>query len=521
MNIAIIHYHLNRGGVTQVILSHLQALDAVSLQFKIEQIVVCHGGRREGWPEDLPGQFHNFQLRECAIPGLEYDEGGDSLPQPQVLTEEIRESLTHYGCRADNTLLHVHNHALGKNLSIPGVVRALGEDGFPILAQLHDFVEDFRPANYRRLQDALSSQSPERLPELLYPQGSQIHYAVLNSRDAGLLQYAGITASRLHVLPNPIQPPEDIVERSVGRTRLAELFGIGRSVRYILYPTRGIRRKNLGEMLLWAAANSTEKAVFSSTLAPLNPIEQPRYAHWRALAHELKLPCVFESGRSGGLALAENVAACDRMLTTSLAEGFGLTFLESCLSERPLIGRDLPDITYDFAKHGITFAGLYPRLDVPIEWIGRDEVLNMFDCTFNSAMCAYRRQPLPRSVLAEELCARVRNGGIDFGDLDADLQESVLRSVCGNARRLHRLLDINPWLRSSVVEHDEAYAAEAHRNAVAVRCNYSLLGIGQQLATVYRAMTAEPPRHASGVLPNGERILDAFLNFSRFRPARL
>ena len=37
---------------------------------------------------------------------------------------------------------------------------------------------------------------------------------------------------------------------------------------------------------------------------------------------------------------------------TSLAEGFGMVFLESWLAECPLLGRDLPEITRDFVEAG-------------------------------------------------------------------------------------------------------------------------------------------------------------------------
>ena len=523
MNIAVIHHHLNRGGVAQVIFNHLLALDAVTTRLDpaIEQVVICYGGRREGWPDDLARRLQHIKLAECEIPGLDYDEGLNAAPQPLELADQIQKLLARHGCDAGNTLLHVHNHALGKNVSLPGAVNELAKIGFPLLLQLHDFAEDFRPANYGRLQEALSGQCPERLPELLYPQGRQIHYAVLNSRDATVLRNAGMAAVRLHVLPNPVQSPDHVVERSVGRARLAELFGIGRDVRYILYPTRGIRRKNLGEMLLWAAVAPPGRVVFSNTLAPLNPAEYPRYGRWCAIAHELRLPCVFESGGSNGLTLTENFAACDRVLTTSVAEGFGLAFLESCLSERPVIGRDLLEITSDFVQRSIMFAGLWSRLDVPLEWIGRDEVLDMLERTFNSTMQEYSRPLLPRRDLAAGLDAKMWNGHIDFGDLDAALQERVLRTVCGDSRCLHQLLDINPWLRSAITNYDAEYGNEADQNAIAVRRDYSLHSIGLQLSNVYRATVAEPPRHASSVLPFGERILDAFLSFSRFRPVRL
>ena len=86
----------------------------------------------------------------------------------------------------------------------------------------------------------------------------------------------------------------------------------------------------------------------------------------------MRLPCRFEVGAPGALTFMENLAAADAILTTSLAEGFGMVMLESWLAGRPLLGRDLPEITPDFVRRGLRLDWLRPRLLVPMEWIGRD-----------------------------------------------------------------------------------------------------------------------------------------------------
>ena len=44
------------------------------------------------------------------------------------------------------------------------------------------------------------------------------------------------------------------------------------------------------------------------------------------------------------------MASAHRLVTTSVAEGFGLAFLEPWLFGKGLLGRNLPEITVDFAK---------------------------------------------------------------------------------------------------------------------------------------------------------------------------
>jgi hypothetical protein len=220
------------------------------------------------------------------------------------------------------------------------------------------------------------------------------------------------------------------------------------------------------------------------------------------------------------LSLADNLAACDRVLTTSLAEGFGLIFLESCLSRRPLIGRDLPEITNDFVERGVTFAGLQPRVDVPVEWIGREELLDMAVRTYNATLESYGHAPLSRLAMDEGLECKLRNGCIDFGDLNAELQEWVIRKVCGDTDAMETLVTINPFLRDAIASHDAEYTAEAERNAAVVTSQYSSDASASQLTGIYQRVMASP-RGPQSALKAGERILDAFLCLPRFRPVRL
>ena len=142
---------------------------------------------------------------------------------------------------------------MGKNVSAPLAVRRLASLGYRTLLQIHDFAEDFRPDNYRRLTNALSHGSTNQLPAILYPQAEHVFYATLNRRDYRVLIQAGVDQSRLHLLPNPVSTPPVVADSRRARQLANETLGIPAGERLATYPVRGIRRKNVGEMLLWSA----------------------------------------------------------------------------------------------------------------------------------------------------------------------------------------------------------------------------------------------------------------------------
>lgn len=322
------------------------------------QVALLFGGGRRGWDKDLPAKLKAIRLSLHKLPALNYDErrGKPGAGPAESLADQLAGLLGRIGFTPQDSVVHVHNHTLGKNVALPSGLARLAGDGYPLLLQIHDFAEDFRPANYGHLRDSFCRQEHVDLAAALYPQAPHIHYAVLNGRDYDILQAAGVAAGRLHLLPNPVPEMDHLPQAPEARRRLAERFDVAEHQRFVLYPVRCIRRKNLGEALLYSALAPPD-TVFGLTLPPLNPAEVPIYESWKELAAELDLPCRFGVGTPGALTFAENLAAADLILTTSLAEGFGMVFLESWLAGRPLLGAICPRSpatlpSWDYASTG-------------------------------------------------------------------------------------------------------------------------------------------------------------------------
>ena len=370
---------------------------------------------------------------------------------------------------------HIHNHNLGKNPALTQEVTNLAMAGQKILLQIHDFAEDGRPDNYSSLG---------KLKKRLYPIAPHIHYAALNQRDIGFLQSIGIPAEQLHLLPNAVSPlPSTKLE-----TRTPEL-----ETPLFVYPCRAIRRKNIGEILLWSAV--MPKAKFAITLAPKNPDVKPIYDAWVSFAEELGLHIEFDAGST--CELHEMVAKADALITTSIAESSGQAFLEPWLAGKPLVGRNLPEMTRDFEQHGLDLSQLYNRLGVPLtstDWNIGPEFFHAVETHQRVACEAYGRDGSDER-LENAKTELVQRGTVDFGILNEKMQRVIIRAA-----------KENPGLFGEGLG-DASEQVAGNRDVV--QTAYSPEAYGDHLASIYQTVLAAQP--GSVQYADGEKLLDTFL----------
>jgi hypothetical protein len=460
MKTAIVHYHARPGGVTRVV---ERAVD--SLGDRAHCLFFTGEAARAETP---------LQKKIRVVPNLGYST--EQSFQPLELSRHVRGAFG-----GDPDIWHIHNHSLGKNPALTQEVITLAMSGKKILLQIHDFAEDGRPDNYRNLN---------KLKTRLYPVAPHIHYAVLNNRDFNFLKTAGIPEANLHLLPNTVAP--------MGNLKLET----GNSALLYVYPCRAIRRKNIGELLLWSALMPDAK--FAVTLAPKNPDVKPIYDAWVAFAEELNLNVEFDAGAK--TSFEAMVAQADALITTSIAEGFGLAFLEPWLAGKPLTGRNLPEITGDFAAHGLDLSALYNRLPIPLvsnHWKIADEFFQTLENKLRAAYEAYGRDWSNR-VLDEAKTALVQDGCVDFGILDEEMQRTVIRAVKNDPSLIVATLGDS----STVIEHNRRITETV----------YSPEAYGDHLFAIYKKLAAAKP--GTVTYADGSRLLDEFLQPKRFNLLR-
>lgn len=479
-SVAIVHYHLNRGGVTRVIHTASRCLTEAGIPHVI----------LSGMPDES-----GAKLPVQVVEGLGYgtEPGG---PGGQQLVKAMRAAASAV-LGPGPIVWHFHNHSLGRNRAMADAIAILAEAGDAMVLQFHDFAENGRSQNYEVIADA----------GMLYPHSPRIRQAFINSRDLGYFVAAGLPAYHAVLLPNAITPPASVKPLE---TAPADPL--------VLYPVRGIRRKNLGELFLLAAL-SPKGTRYAVSLGPDNARWQTVHEEWTAFAEDTKLPVMLDVvGRLSPAPKAPRSFASwlrhsTHAITTSVAEGFGLGFLEPVTLGKPLLGRNLPAVTNDFSEAGIVPGRLYDRLLVPATWVGLETLRQRLVRSMRATLEAYG-QAMSNEHLERSFAAMLHKGHLDFGNLPEDLQRQVIHRILAGEDADGVLVEIRAethplraWLRRTLKQTSPtakpedlaAYSPEAYSER--------LQHLYQSVSTAQAAPPAYLPKH---------KVLERFLKPGSF-----
>ena len=468
MTVAIVHYHFHRGGVQTVIRAQSQALTASGVRH-----VILTGSE--------PGEDNQLPLVQ--VPGLDYAAPGAADDPGELLATLDTASRDLLG--EDPSIWHIHNHSLGKNRAVAQLPALLAERGSHLLLQIHDFAADGRPANFKLLDGC----------DTVYPVADQLHYAFINSRDCELLIRSGLPNSHCHLLPNAVIPPH----RPEPTAAPSETT--------VLYPVRGIRRKNLGELCLLAAL-APKATRFAVSLAPENPQWRPIFDRWSEFAIGNDLPV--QLGVVGNVAPApglqptfENwLAHSTHLVTTSIAEGFGLAFLEPVGLGLPLLGRDLPEITRDFKAQGIELGSLFTRLPIPTEWIDLPSLRERLRHELTTAYRSYQRE-ISDDTVSLAWDHLIEEDTVDFGNLPEEFQENIITMALASPDSL----PVSSWLAEALHQRE----ADSPPEDIAA---FSPEAYGHKLSHLYETVALASPSPVE--YHPRTAVLDQFLEPQRF-----
>ncbi len=459
MKIAFIHYHLKTGGVTTCLKQQLEAL-------KNDCDVRVISG-------ELPAAA--FPAKTIHIPELAYSAVYGNSYEPQAVAAAVASRIEAEFDRPCD-IVHVHNPLLAKNRTFLKFLSALQTRGLNLLLQIHDFAEDGRPHLYYS-ED--------------YP--ADCHYSVVNSRDYQILLKCGLKESGLHQLFNCIRPPEhplSAVEQGP----------------YVVYPVRALRRKNIGEALLltlFFAGNET----LVITLPPNSAADIASYQGWKAFARDHHLKVEFDRGLNHPF--ASIVASARYLLTTSITEGFGFSFLEPWLFDKLVCGRKIADICHDFESRGVCLDHMYTQLKVPLDWFDSKDFSDQWERAVRSTAARFELHIDP-SRIQTAYDTITADGTIDLGLLSETYQRQVLQRLISQKSLRQKLASLNPYLAKIGRVAGEKKLIASNRNAVVD--NYGLAAYRQNLLNVYARVAATPVQHCI----DKKKLLMRFFDLTRF-----
>jgi glycosyltransferase involved in cell wall biosynthesis len=260
----------------------------------------------------------------------------------------------------------------------------------------HDFVQQ-RPANFRNVKKFHHPRFGV-VPDwhsILYPAYPNITYIAINRYDRMRLLEHGIEEESIFYVPNPVDkaivPPDD--RRIELRDRIVSKEGLDPEVRFLLYPVRCVRRKNVEEAIFLTAffnrlvdgnlerenCRLRERYHLLVSIRPESGDDGEYAKQLVDFVAKHKLPVTIGLGDLVALArepdpqdesrmrrysIGDLYRASDLVITTSVLEGFGFSYIEPWLLDKAVVGRSIPYITPDFQASGMKLGHLYNALIV-------------------------------------------------------------------------------------------------------------------------------------------------------------
>jgi len=406
LHLGIGHYGIGfQDGVNTVICRNVKALRTIDSQLKItlfgklapdyQEFIKAEAGRLEYLNID---EFHPAsEMRSRVQKSITEQQVHDYMWQGTNLAEILDMKLR------EMDVILIENLGIGID---PSVTYAFylytqycdrAHVGKRFIFRVHDFVQQ-RPhffSNVKKFHERRFAVVPD-WHSVLYPSFKNIQYIAINRYDRSRLIEHGIEEDLVFYIPNsvdksiiPIDDRTDELKRIIIRREKLDP-----STRFILYPVRCVRRKNVEEAiffvcLLNSLANGQHKARnhglvegrYHLLVSLLPESEDDRIYCDQILSfvkkHALPVSIGFNDLVSlnremnpndpavmSRYSIGDFVRVADLVITTSFLEGFGFAYLEPWILDRPVIGRSIPFVTPDFQAEGMKLGHLYTVLIV-------------------------------------------------------------------------------------------------------------------------------------------------------------
>lgn len=397
VNYYSLHYHMKECGVKTVIeeifssLKHIEKDNKISLSKKFNKrkesnlkfnLNLLYSSKRY--------KYENSKIKIFDIPELDYsDRVYENFAELNKISNKIKDKILNCLDLSKNCVFHAHNVNLFKNSALGQAIRLLSEElkdnnNFSILLQVHDFAEDNRKDRLKLMQNCCGKNSKMNSTELAFPLNDNIQYLTINSRDKTLLNKIGIPEKKISLFPNCLETEKFMLQTKNIKNLHNKLLCFAKENNYyfdlnrkiISSPIKVIKRKNVIESLLVLNLLNSIKDEWQ-LLITLEPNSENDVKYCETIKKHVKkykLPVTIGFGmqlleRNYSEALKNNkntisdlLKISEVILTTSIQEGFGFTYLEGWLADKKVIGRRIDHIFRDFENNKINLHHFYPKI---------------------------------------------------------------------------------------------------------------------------------------------------------------
>ena len=405
LHLGLGHYGIGyRDGVNTVISRNVRALSALDPRMKITLFGKLAPDYEE-FIKPLPANVKYRNINEFNAEQAAALLGGKSVFDQQVhdyvwlgtnMAEVLIDKLS------DMDVIMIENLGIGIQPYVTYAFYLYTQYAFTrgmnkrFIYRCHDFVQQ-RPGNFKNVKKFHHPRFGI-VPDwhsILYPAYPNITYIAINHYDRMRLLEHGIEEDNIHYIPNPVDktivPPDD--RRDELRERILSREGLSQSVRFMLYPVRCVRRKNVEEAILLTVffnslvdgkierknCSMEEKYHLIVSIRPETGDDAVYADQLDAFVKKHRLPVTIGLGDIIALereydaihgmkilsySIGDLYRASDLVVTTSILEGFGFSYIEPWLLDRAVIGRSIPYVTPDFQSAGMKLGHLYNALIV-------------------------------------------------------------------------------------------------------------------------------------------------------------
>jgi hypothetical protein len=355
--------------------------------------------------------YKNSKIKIFDIPEIDYsDKIYKNFEELNNSAKKIKNKILSCLDLEKNCILHAHNVNLFKNSALGQAIKLLSTElkdnkNFIILLQVHDFAEDKRKDRLSLMQKCcgkdytinskiLDNNKNTNLifnniaginnVNLAFPLNNNIHYLTINSRDKTLLKRIGIPEEKISLFPNCLETNKFMINtKNINKLKKNLLeFAINNNYNFeldrkiISSPIKIIKRKNVIESLLILNLLNSVKDEWQ-LLITLEPNSDNDIKYCEAIKKHVKkykLPVTIGFGKvllernySDAIKNKRNTITdllkiSDVILTTSIQEGFGFTYLEGWLADKKVVGRRLEHIFKDFENNKINLKHFYSKI---------------------------------------------------------------------------------------------------------------------------------------------------------------